>query len=119
MRRRKPIQVLPRFRILVGSEIAIGPGKANLLEAIEEAGSIQLAARSMGMSYMRAWNLIQTMNKCFHEPIITATRGGGQGGEAHLTKLGKKILTLYRKMEKKSTISTEKYWKDIISELKR
>ena len=119
MRRRKRVQVSPRFRILVGSEIAIGPGKANLLEAIAEAGSIQLAARSMGMSYMRAWKLIQTMNKCFRGPIITTTRGGEQGGEAHLTKLGIKILTLYRKMEKKSTISTEKYWQDIIHELKR
>lgn len=65
----------PRIRILLGSSIAIGPGKAALLEAIGETGSIAAAGRRMGMSYRRAWLLAKTMNACFREPLIEATKG--------------------------------------------
>ena len=66
----------PRIRILLGSSIAIGPGKAALLEAIGETGSIAAAGRRMGMSYRRAWVLAKTMNACFREPLIEAAKGG-------------------------------------------
>jgi molybdate transport system regulatory protein len=89
----------PRIRNLLGSSIAIGPGKAALLEAIGEAGSIAAAGRRMGMSYRRAWVLAKTMNACFREPLIEATKGGIGGGGARLTSMGREILTLYRKME--------------------
>jgi molybdate transport system regulatory protein len=62
----------PRIRILLGSSIAIGPGKAALLEAIGETGSIAAAGRRMGMSYRRAWVLAKTMSACFREPLIGA-----------------------------------------------
>ena len=89
----------PRIRILIGSSIAIGPGKAALLEAISDTGSIAAAGRRMGMSYRRAWLLAKTMNACFREPLIDATKGGVGGGGARLTAMGRDVLTLYRAME--------------------
>ena len=76
----------PRLRILLGSAIAIGPGKAALLEAIGDTGSIAAAGRRMGMSYRHAWLLAKTMNACFRGPLVEATKGGVGGGGAHLTK---------------------------------
>ena len=89
----------PRIRILLGSSIAIGPGKAALLEAIGETGSIAAAGRRMGMSYRRAWLLAKTMNACFREPLIDATKGGLGGGGARLTAMGQEVLSIYRAME--------------------
>src|SRR5579859_465542 len=89
----------PRIRILLGSSIAIGPGKAALLQAISETGSIAAAGRRMGMSYRRAWLLTKTMNACFREPLIDATKGGVGGGGARLTPMGREVLALYRAME--------------------
>jgi molybdate transport system regulatory protein len=89
----------PRIRILLGSSIAIGPGKAALLERISESGSIAAAGRRMGMSYRRAWLLSKTMNACFREPLIEATKGGVGGGGAQLTSMGQQVLSLYRAME--------------------
>ena len=93
----------PRIRILLGSSIAIGPGKAALLEAIGETGSIAAAGRRMGMSYRRAWLLGKTMNACFSEPLIEATKGGIGGGGARLTTMGQQVLALYRAMEDHAT----------------
>src|ERR1700730_6297389 len=78
----------PRLRILLGSSIAIGPGKAALLELIGETGSIAAAGRRMGMSYRRAWVLAKTMNACFREPLIEAAKGGIGGGGGRLTPKG-------------------------------
>ena len=89
----------PRIRILLGSSIAIGPGKAALLAAIGDTGSIAAAGRRMGMSYRRAWVLTKTMNACFREPLIEAAKGGIGGGGARLTARGREVLALYRAME--------------------
>jgi molybdate transport system regulatory protein len=89
----------PRLRILLGSSIAIGPGKAALLELIGETGSIAAAGRRMGMSYRRAWVLIKTMNACFRAPLVEAAKGGVGGGGAWLTAMGREVLVLYRGME--------------------
>ena len=89
----------PRIRILLGSSIAIGPGKAALLQAISETGSIAAAGRRMGMSYRRAWLLAKTMNACFREPLIDTAKGGIGGGGARLTPMGQQVLSLYRAME--------------------
>jgi len=89
----------PRIRILLGSSIAIGPGKAALLEAIGDTGSIAAAGRRMGMSYRRAWVLAKTMNACFKEPLIETAKGGSGGGGARLTDTGCEVLALYRAME--------------------
>jgi len=89
----------PRIRILLGSSIAIDPGKAALLEAIGKSGSIAAAGRRMGMSYRRAWVLAKTMNACFREPLIEAAKGGIGGGGARLPSTGREVLALYRTME--------------------
>ncbi len=103
----------PRIRILRGSEIALGPGKAELLEHLHATGSISLAAQSMGLSYMRAWKLVQTMNQCFTEPLVISLRGGTTKGGAMLTPTGKKVLTLYKQMEMESIVANKKSWKDL------
>lgn len=92
----------PRLRILLGAAIAMGPGKADLLEAIGHYGSIAKAGRSMGMSYRRAWLLVDTMNASFRAPLVEAARGGSGGGGARLTPLGRDALARYREMEAKT-----------------
>ena len=95
--------VEPKFklslRLLYGAEIAFGPGKAELLEAIERTGSISAAGRSMDMSYRRAWLLVDTMNRSFREPLVDASRGGRHGGGAQLTPFGKEVLERYREVQ--------------------
>lgn len=89
----------PKLRILLGEATALGPGKASLLEALESEGSISAAARSLGMSYRRAWLLIDTMNASFRAPLVATTAGGRGGGGAGLTALGREALARYRAME--------------------
>jgi molybdate transport system regulatory protein len=97
----------PRLRVLLGAAIAIGPGKADLLDAIAANGSISAAAKRMGMSYRRAWLLVDTMNGCFRGPLVASTRGGAGGGGAQLTPLGVEVLARYRDMEAKALDSLD------------
>jgi molybdate transport system regulatory protein len=84
--------------IVFESGARIGPGKAKLLESIRDTGSISAAARDMGMSYKRAWVLLDSMNQAFIEPIVTATPGGPGGGGAVLTVFGAEVLERYRRI---------------------
>ena len=88
-----------RIRVYLGSEPALGPGRAELLCRIRETASIAQAARDMGMSYMKAWKLVRSLNACFKTPAVEVHRGGRAGGEAHLTPLGEQALSLYQRME--------------------
>ena len=88
-----------RLRIVLEPNIAIGPGKAEILEGIRETGSIAAAGRRMGMSYKRAWLLVESMNACFKNPLVETSRGGHARGGAVLTPDGEKVLTCYRRME--------------------
>jgi molybdate transport system regulatory protein len=88
-----------RLRIVLEPDIAIGPGKADLLEGIRDTGSIAAAGRRLGMSYKRAWLLVETMNRCFKRPLVEASKGGRAGGGARLTELGEEVLARYRRME--------------------
>lgn len=88
-----------RLRLRKGEDIAVGPGKIDLLEAIAGSGSITAAARSLGMSYRRAWLLVDTMNRCFREPVVSSEAGGAQGGGTALTPLGKAVVAHYRAAE--------------------
>jgi len=90
--------LIHRIRLMQGGEIALGPGKADLLKAIREHGSISAAARHMGMSYRRAWLLVDTMNRCFREPLVLSAAGGSQGGGASLTPQGEAVLACYDAM---------------------
>ncbi len=94
--------IAPRLRILLAEAIAIGPGKAELLQRIAEKGSISAAARAMNMSYRRAWLLVDTMNRSFVGPLVGTATGGTRGGGAYLTELGKEVLAHYEAMEDKA-----------------
>jgi len=98
-------RLVPKIRILVGAVIAIGPGKANLLQAIADHGSISAAARGMGMSYRRAWLLVESANGAFRQPLVEKLTGGDGGGGARLTETGKEVLRRYRAMEAKAARS--------------
>lgn len=92
-------QVRLRLRVVVGGVVAIGPGKVELLEAVAEHGSISAAARSMKMSYRRAWMLLDELNRALGEPAIATAHGGPQGGGATLTPTGEAVIAHYRRIE--------------------
>jgi molybdate transport system regulatory protein len=97
-----------QLRVKLTSGTLLGPGKADLLQGVGETGSIAAAGRRMGMSYKRAWYLIDTMNAHFREPLVTATKGGKAGGGAQLTATGRNILECYRRIEAKARRATAK-----------
>lgn len=111
--------VRPRIRVLHEDAIALGPGKADLLESIEQDGTIAGAARRLGMSYNRAWTLLQTMNGCFREPLVETGRGGSDRGRASLTATGRTVLELYRRMERDSLAALEPAWRELLPLLAR
>lgn len=86
-------------RVMLGEVRAMGPGKADLLELIEETGSISAAAKRMKMSYRRAWTLVEAMNGAFKTPLVEASTGGAGGGGARVSEAGKEVLALYRRMQ--------------------
>ncbi|MAB13453.1 LysR family transcriptional regulator [Parvibaculum sp.] len=88
------------LRLDMGGEHALGVGKVRLMELIEESGSISRAAKEMGMSYRRAWLLVNDLNQRFGTPLVETQRGGGGGGGAALSETGRDVVTLYRRMEK-------------------
>ena len=107
--RKSPKQDLkPQIRILFRKAIAMGPGKADLLRAIDETGSISAAARQMEMSYRRAWLLVDTMNQSFKSPVVVTLTGGKAGGGAAVTEFGKEVLQRYNAMEEKASASVAK-----------
>ena len=91
------------LRVLGKSAAAIGPGKAELIERIGQTGSISAAARGMGMSYRRAWQLVESLNSTFREPVVETATGGARGGGARVTALGAKVVAQFRTMEGKAT----------------
>jgi molybdate transport system regulatory protein len=99
--------------VICGENIALGPGKVDLLALVGETGSIREAADRMGMSYMRAWTLIKTMNACFEEPLVAAARGGSKHGGATLTDTGRRALKLYEQMEEACLGATKIHWQKL------
>lgn len=88
-----------KLQIACGDALALGPGKADLLDAIETHGSISAAGRALGMSYRRAWLLVDEMNRCFDPPVVETLRGGGLERGARITDTGILVLQAYREME--------------------
>lgn len=84
------------LRITFPGGMMFGPGKADLLENIDRLGSISAAGRAMGMSYKRAWMLVEALNQGFVAPLVESARGGTGGGGAQLTETGKAVLSHYR-----------------------
>jgi molybdate transport system regulatory protein len=91
-----------RLRVILGPGVALGPGKADLLEAIAATGSISAAGRQMKMSYRRAWLLVEELNGSFRTALVAADKGGAHGGGARLTELGTEVLRRFRSMERKT-----------------
>jgi molybdate transport system regulatory protein len=103
------------MRIVFGEKRALGPGKADLLSAIAEHGSIAAAGRAMGMSYQRAWSLVDELNAMFREPLVNSSRGGATRGGAALTAAGKLVLERYRAIEEATASMCEKQLEEIAS----
>jgi molybdate transport system regulatory protein len=89
-----------RAQIYCGEVPAIGPGKADLLEAIDHEGSIAAAGRALGMSYRRSWVLVDEMNRCFQEKLVETLTGGGRDRGARLSRMGHTMLNAYRELER-------------------
>lgn len=104
----------PRLRVIFGAMTAIGPGKADLLEAIGRTGSISAAGREMRMSYRRAWVLVDQMNAAFVRPLVASKTGGSHGGGAELTRLGRDVLRRYRAMEKAAASATAPHFERLV-----
>lgn len=100
MNKPAPPSGLGHLRIVLTDKAYVGPGRADLLEGIARTGSISAAGKEMGMSYKRAWSLVQALNEGFGKPLVETARGGAAQGGASLTPLGEEVLARYRAMEK-------------------
>lgn len=89
-----------RLKLTFENGLTMGPGKADLLQGIAEAGSISAAGRRMKMSYKRAWMLVEEMNAAFVAPLVESSRGGASGGGAKLTEAGETVLAEFRSLER-------------------
>jgi molybdate transport system regulatory protein len=89
-----------RFRIDFAAHSSVGPGKIHLLEAIRDSGSLSQAARDMGMSYRRAWLLVESLRQSFREPVTVASTGGKDGGGMQVTEFGDALIKSYRQLER-------------------
>ena len=103
-----------KIQLVANNSIAMGPGKADLLEAIQQKGSISAAALSMNMSYKRAWDLVNTMNKSFKQAVVATSVGGGKGGGAQVTDFGLQVLVQYRAIEAKTTLALKSEMGDLL-----
>ena len=107
---------IPKLRLRMKLDIgedAIGPGKAKLLHAVDQYGSISAAARNMGINYRRAWFLLETMNTALGQPVALTTKGGSGGGGARLTDAGRAVLIAYENCARATDKSTYKILSDL------
>ena len=107
------------LRVLAGSFPAMGPGKARLISLIDSTGSISAAAREMGMSYRRAWQLVEAVNASFSRPVVTTAVGGKRGGGAAVTEFGRELIALYWRMEDKASASIARDLKQFSRRLRK
>ena len=107
------------LRVDFGPGRSIGPGKVRLLEAIDRTGSISQAGRSLGMSYRRAWLLIDDMNRCFRHAVVNAKPGGSQGGGAVLTQFGAELVRDYRAIETAASVVAKKRLRGLEAALRK
>lgn len=105
------------IRIDFGPGLRLGPGKIQLLEQIAALGSISAGGRALGMSYRRAWELIDELNQMFGEPVVLPQTGGKKGGGASLTPLGLKLISRYRAIEQVSTSAAEAHMAALNAEI--
>lgn len=106
-----------RFRIDFARHSGVGPGKIALLEAIRDAGSLSQAARNVGMSYRRAWLLVESLRKSFRKPVTMASKGGKDGGGMRVTELGDALIKNYRELERDFATLAERRLHPLIATL--
>ena len=111
-------KIKTKIQVFNNDHSAFGPGKADLLEAISKYGSISAAARSINMSYKRAWDLVNEMNKGFKENLVLTKIGGSHGGGTEVTELGLQVLNLYRDAVSESQSFIENKMTELMSKLK-
>jgi molybdate transport system regulatory protein len=112
------LQIKITLRILCGDEIAMGPGKADLLEAVAQTGSISAAARAMGMSYRRAWLLVDVMNRCWSTPLVETMPSGNARSGARLSETGHQVIAHYRALQASAEkVENTQNWLSIQSHL--
>ncbi|MBU67393.1 MAG: ModE family transcriptional regulator [Cupriavidus sp.] len=110
-----PLDEKTRFRVQIKHAVAIGPGKADVLEGIAQTGSIAETGRRLGMSYQRVWSLVAAMNGDFVEPLVLKQRGGVAGGGAQLTPTGAQVLAVYRAIERDAQRAVAKRLPQLLS----
>lgn len=98
-------RTMPRVRLKFPNGVQLGPGKADLLDAVGRTGSISAAGRTLGMSYRRAWLLVDEVNGLFDRPVVTASAGGAHGGGAQLTDFGRALIAAFRRIEERARIA--------------
>lgn len=124
MPRKRTASDIPRprrtltLRLTLSDRVALGPGKADLLEAIRDTGSIAAAGRRLGMSYQRAHDLVSALNEDFEAPLVEAMAGGTRGGGARLSTLGQEILAAYRAVEQEAQDAIEQHLRWLRSRLR-
>ena len=111
--RQKQFSLRPRLRVLRGRETALGPGRIELLELIADAGSLRSAAEHMGMSYMKAWKIVHSLNRHFRPALVEIVRGGKNGGGAKVTATGQEVVRAYRRMEVEAEKAVASTWKGL------
>jgi molybdate transport system regulatory protein len=107
------------LRVLGKAAAAMGPGKAELVERIERTGSISAAAREMGMSYRRAWQLVEALNRDFREAVVETAIGGRRGGGARVTAFGERVVARFRSMEVKASKAIAADLRGLAGDLRR
>ena len=107
------------IRIDFGPDLRVGPGKSQLLEESAALGSIAAGGRALHMSYRRAWELIEDLNKTFGKPVVESKSGGKKGGGATLTPLGLALISRYRAMERAAASATEAHLEALKREIAR
>lgn len=105
------------IRVAFGKKGALGPGKVRLLEMIGEHGSVSAAARAMGMSYRRAWLLVQSLKEALREPVVATQHGGNKGGGAGLTPFGRDLVKRYRAIERAARKAVDKELAEMTKDL--
>jgi molybdate transport system regulatory protein len=108
-----------RLRVDFGPQLAVGPGKIALLEAIRSAGSLSQAARELGMSYRRAWLLLDSLNGAFVAPVARSSKGGRHGGGSQLTPLGEQLIRTYRSFETAAQQRARRDFQRLAGQLRR
>ena len=108
-----------RFRVDFATFCCVGPGKIALLETIDRTGSLSQAARDLGMSYRRAWQLLSSLNTSFREPVVVTATGGRGGGGARITPFGRELINRYRAFEADAQARAARAFKRIAAKARR